>query len=619
MDLTLEQGKEVLINTIQNDLRHIDYDRVTKLAKEYTAYVTGEDVESLLIQFSPRENTDAFKQRIELTQLITPYIAARVMTPMYKAGRTVASKNINWKDKKSQEKNKNKLSQAISKFHGEISVEDYLAYRLVELDSTDPNSFIVTEFEGEVNPADKNTQADPYPFEVNSKEAINYKYINNTLQYLVVRNEIKKLERYTIYLKDDAIVAQEILSDDLAAYKIKFANAEIIFKDDTKKESSKIYILTIANHKAGRVPAIRVGVKRDLTTRNRTCVPLIHAARSFFKKSIKTISEFDLTNTLHTFPQKITYDSICEGNMTENVLCNNGKTPSGETCGVCKGSGFNEHKSSQDIIRVKTPDSLKDVVSLENFIAYKYPPTEILKYMKELCLYEFPELAVKAVYTSELFAVDKITTTATEKNIDLESVYDALKPFTDQWSSIYKHIVLVSAAYLSVSSDIIVEHAFPKDFKMKSIDALLEDLTKANNSGVPSYIKKEIVKDITQKLYADKPNEILKINIKEKFYPFNGKTENEITVAITSGLVSNYNKFLYANYDLIFDELEQENSTNEVNFYKLEPNRQKELLKLKVQVFITEIENEQTSERANSFGNANNTATEIPDNTGGGA
>lgn len=522
---------------------------------------------------------------------------------MYKAGRTLATKTINFNSKDKADEMKKKLNETLLKYNGDTSLDDYLAYRMVELDSTDPNSFIVTELPGEYDPNDPKAKIEPYPFEVNSSEAINYLYKNNELQFLIVLGGSDKRLRYTIYLENEAIVAEQVSKEELNIYLAKNPKAEIIYKDPQNK-SDNIFVLTVALHKAGRIPAIRIGTKKDLYTRNRTCVPLIHPARSFLKKSIKTISEFDLTTTLHVFPQKITYDAVCPGDVTSGIICQNGKTTEGKVCSICNGSGFNEHKSSQDVIRVKMPNDLSEIKPLENFIAYKNPPTDILDFMKKLGLYEFPELAVQAVYTSELFSTDQVVKTATEKSIDLESIYDALKPFTDQWSKVYKHTAYVVAAYLSIASNLTLNHVFPKDFKMKPLSDLLDDLNKANTGNAPSYIKKEINKDIAQKIYVDKPDELLKIEVKEKFFPFSGKSESEISTIILNNLTTKFNQVLYANYDVIFDELEQENTTDLVSFYKMDAKAQKDLIAKKVEQYVAIISEESSAGRAELFNGA---------------
>ena len=611
MPIKLDKAKEILRNTITKDLKHQDYKRVCKIASEYTKYVTGEDIGSLLKRFNPRESEEQFNQRVELTQAVTSDMSNRLLTPMFKIGRSRADVNISWKSNENSDKKKTLLLDAAGNFFGDESVEHYLTNRMVELDATDPNSFIVVEFAGVYDPTKPEQKVLPYPFEVNSKEAINYEYINNELQFLVVENEFidydkdkkpKECSKYTIYVDNDAVVARQILKDNVDTFRKEFPKIEIwaINEEDDKTET-EYYAITEANHKAGRVPARRVGTKKDLTTRGRTCVPIIHPAHPYFKKSIKTVSEFDLSTCLHLFPQKIQYDEVCPGDMPNNKPCTHGKTLEGHTCGVCKGTGFKTHTSSADIIRVKLPKDIKDMVSLENYITYKGPPIDLLKFQKDYGLYELTTLATKAVYTSDLYSTDTVSTTATEKTIDLDSVYDTLKPFADSWSAMWKHIMNVIAAYRDVNKDININHQFPKDFKMKSVTMLLEDLNKANSSGAPSYIKNEINKDLAQKLYIDNPNELLKIEVKNKFFPFNGKTENEINNIITNDLTSKFNKILYANFDNIFDELDAENSVNEVNFYRIEKTKQFELIKTKVQSIIDELDTAASNDRAASF------------------
>lgn len=608
MGLSLEKGRQLIELTIQKDLRHRDYKRVTFIAKQYTAFVTGEDKESLIRQFKKRESDEELQQRVELTDLVTSYIANRLMTPMFKVGRTTAAIKFAWGDKSKIEDQKKELQDVLTKYYGDVSVDDYLSTRLVELDSTDPNSFIVTEAEGSFDSnkpvSDTNKKVTPYPFEVNSEEAIDYKYRNNQLQYLTVRNEIDGLERYTMYLDNEAIVAQEVTAEFLKTYTLA-QGEEIIYKNPDKKDTSRIYILSIAQHKAGKVPAIRVGGKRDLNTRNRTCVPLIHPAYSFFMKSIKTISEFDLTQTLHAFPQKITYKPACPGNVEENIICNKGKTPEGKRCSVCNGTGKLSHTSASDVIEVELPNDIKDIVSLENFIAYKHPPIDLLQFMRDLGLDKYPDLAVRAVYCSELLTPDTTTTTATEKVLDLETVYDALKPFADAYSAVNKHIVTIAAAYRDLSKDFTYEHKFPKDFKMKSLDILLDDLKKAKDSGAPSYIINQIVSDIEFKMFVDDPQGLLKIAVKRKYFPFNGKSEAQIESIIAGDLTTRYNKVLYANFDQIFDELDMENSTDTIDFYRLEPAKQTELVKNKVMEKIMAIDEESSAANAVAFGKAN--------------
>src|SRR3990167_2904834 len=207
MPTSLKEGLIAFSQTINFNLRHADYDRVCKIARDYTAYVTGEGIADKLKRFVGRESLEMFNQRVELTEVITPDITNSTMNPMFKVGRTPATKIMAWGNDEKTQENKKKLIEAGERYSGDQSVEDYLTYRLPELDSSDPNSFIVTEFEGEYSAQNPDKKIQPYPFEVSSQEAINYQFINGDLQWLCVLNHFSGLEKYTIYLSNESIVA----------------------------------------------------------------------------------------------------------------------------------------------------------------------------------------------------------------------------------------------------------------------------------------------------------------------------------------------------------------------------------------------------------------------------
>lgn len=615
MPTPLKQGLQIFIETFSKNLYHADYARVCKIARDYTAYVTGEGIAEKLKRFVGRESVEMFNQRVELTEVITPDITNSTMNPMFKVGRTPATKIMRWKDDKQTQENRKKLIEAGEKYSGEQSVEDYLTYRLPELDSSDPNSFIVTEFEGEYDSRNPDKKIQPYPFEVNSFEAINYKYLNGDLQWLVVLN-CEEQKKYTIYLSNESVVAREITKEQFKTWlrqnidailldSVMNTDGDILLNTkanyyyiagDKDKKNDRYFIVNYYEHKAGFVPAKRVGSKRDLITRGRTCVPIIHPAKAYLEKSIKTMSEFDLTNCLHTFPQKIQYTEACLGQKLKkgHIGCNNGATPTGEICGACNGSGDKVHTSAQDIIKMRLPKDLKDMVSLENVLVYKYPPIDLLKFQQELAFDKLKRSAQSAVYNSDVYSPEQIAVTATEKSIDLEAVYDTLMPFAKNWSEMWVHIYKTIAVFTNLGNEIELAHKFPNDFKMKPFNELLNDLKTANENQAPSHIKKAITSDITRKLYIDNPTEIVKIETKDRYFPFPGKSDSQIQYILANDMTTKFNKIFYAHFDLIFSDIEYDTSlkTPPVNFYMMEEKMQRDIIKAKVDEYVKALDDE---------------------------
>ncbi|HJZ24428.1 MAG TPA: hypothetical protein VJ201_08325, partial [Candidatus Babeliales bacterium] len=75
-------------------------------------------------------------------------------------------------------------------------------------------------------------------------------------------------------------------------------------------------------------------------------------------------------------------------------------------------------------------------------------------------------------------------------------------------------------------------------------------------------------------------------------------------------LVSNFDKTFYAKFDNIFFEIEQEQSKLSLNFYDMEYQKQKDLIKIKVDEYLAVIETEGAEGRAMSF-NAPGGAQEV--------
>ncbi len=638
---TLQQGLRIFFETIHYGITHQDYDRTVALAKDYTTYTTGMDFKHKLKRFNMRETEEMFNQRVKLTQPITPDICNSILNPMMKVGRTPAAIDIKWEKTEDDEKKLKELLDVVGQFYGDQSVDDYLSYRMAELDGTDCNAFIVVEFKENVDPTDKDTKALPYPFEVFSDNAINYNYANNILQFLITKHKQSRRndkgllcedDRFTIYLENNSATAQEIHKDNIKNWMTSndYEMLDFDFEDDftfvdgvnylfvtpeEEEDKRRYFVVKIYTHNIGYVPAKRVASKRDLTTLGRTGVPIMHPAQPYLEKSIKVMSEFDLTNCLHVFPQKIQYSRECQGYYKEDgedrvhIPCNNGYSLGGVgVCHSCKGSGFDYHSSSQDMITFRMPKDMKDMANLENALVYKHPPIDLLEFQKKLGLYELRHAAQRAVYNSDVFSKDEIAVTATEKNIDLDAVYDTLAPFarnySAMWVFIYKTIAIIRDLAPPQGKGITITHKFPTDFKMKPLSTLLADLKLATENLAPSYVKKAIIKDIARRLYIDNPDEMRKIDVKDKFYPFVGKDTNDINHILSEDITTAVLKVFWANFDQIFSELEYEQSIKEINFYQLAETAQRTLIKKKIEEYAKAIDDEGFENAQTGFSDA---------------
>ena len=592
MDIT--KKLKVFKKLIKGNKRHADYARTVDLAKEYKAHVSGVGLDLYLKQFAKREDETMFEQRKRLTNSISQSVASSLQKPFYKVARNKNVKNkFSLKGDKSREEIVKKMMVG---FYGtnELNTKglDYwLRNRFLELTFTDPNAFVVIEWEAKP----ENVPLDPYPYEVTSENAFYYKFEHGVLKMLFSR------QKEVMFYIDDKDVEQEKEIDVYTLYEIGSSMKVVEFQPKyyqengivpqpnqfVYEEDSKHYIATLNETKLDFIPAFRVGYLRDTATDGRTFVNPFESAMPYFRKALKAVSELDLSITLHTFPQKLQYVKKCQG-VSKVKKCNNGQV-NGETCTKCKGSGLEVITSGQDAIYLQLPDKadLKDeLIDLEKLIAYKTPPIDLIKFQDEY-VRNLKTDAHLSVYNSNMFISNEaeFAKTATEVNLNTQGIYDTLFPYTEKFSEVWKTAVKVFVRLSGFTTDFELLHIFPTDLELKTIAVLMAELKLANESEAPSYFRDAILQEIANQVYEGDELGQLKHFTRHRFFPFSGKTEAEIQFLMASPYVSNFTKVLYANFEAIFTDIEKALP----NFYKLNYNLQWEKLNEFAKPYLDEI------------------------------
>lgn len=579
--------------------RHQDYDKVVELAKLYRKLLTGEGMDTLMRRFDRREDEAMFKQRMRITQHITKTVSLNVKDVYHKIPRSNSVQRVI-----AYENNDNDkllaLNRKLRKFWGKSSLDDYMNSHWIDLNFLDPNSFVVIEWSDFDNSRERAT---PYPFEVYSENAIMYEYLNNKLRYLVSLNvksewvlangkwSKEEYDVYTIYGENQTIQFIEVIDDEerrsvkghFRRSNDNYAN-EMYFRESVHSEQYfKINI--IAPHNLGFVPAENVGVIRDLSTNGRTFVSPIDKGVPILMKMVKANSEFDLTMALHTFPQKLQYMSPCK-----EMDCKGGILLDGAVCGHCGGSGYELVTTAQEAITFALPKNKEDMIDLTNIVNYVYPPVDLVKFQKDY-IETLTSQVKESIFNTEIFSRQQVSETATGKNISLQNVYDALYPVALGYSDDWEFMVHTVAKITDLSDGLIAFYKFSKDFKLKSLTDLYLDLKAVGDARASEFIKSTIEDDIAGVIYSESEREFLKYNVRKSWYPFNGKTPEQIAAIIASGnLVPYPTKVFWANFSYIFDLIELEQSNAGIDFFMLSRDKQLVIINAKIDELIAELE-----------------------------
>lgn len=597
--MNIQDAVQLAVSLAKSGETHQDYDRVVKMADKYMTLITGEEMERLLFQFIQRESKEMFDQRKRITQAITPAVASSISKPFYKVSRNdKIKKRFDFKDPQKDEA----VREMIKGFFGEKrrktrGLDYWLNTRFVELTFIDPNAWVVVEWDT----PEANKIAEPHPFEVTSREAVNFKYWNEELQWLFVKLAIKydKLgdngdvvkeigTKWTLYEQDYTVVVCQVCPK-----KIKQDGYELRPGEQLIEINSNTFLLSVYEPKIGFVPAFRIGYNRDEYTKGRTFVNPWHPAMAYFMKSIKTVSEMDLTMSLHTFPQKLQYVEKCSGESREKPCHHGYVNGTAEKCGACKGTGYKFHTTAQDAILMPMPDNKEDMIPLNDILVYKAPPIDLIKFQDEYTKNLKLE-AHLAVFNSQVFVNPdaQVAKTATEVDANMQGVYDTLEPYTEKVSEMWKDIVYVMAHLAAVPNpeDAEIIHQFPADPKLKTTAVLLAELAAVNASGAPSFMRDAISEDLASIIYAGDDLGYLKYSVRHRFFPFNGKTPDEIAMLVSSQYVSKFTKVLYANFEAIFNDIALENP----GFYLMKSySKQWTIVQAKVNEYMEELDEQE--------------------------
>ena len=581
---TREQALQRLIEVVGDGARHPFYNRTTQLAALYRKLVTGDGLDDLLRQFTMRESTEAFRQRVAITQHIVTSVVANIMDVFYKIPRSNYQRILSYGAGEDQKEAV--LEELIGKFWGTKTLDEWFKTRWFEMIQTDPNAFVVTEF-GAFDPA-RGERATSYPFEVDSESAVDYRLDNNVLQHIVVRDAFKvrkankseaTFEKYTIYLSNETLVLKEVEPspslpnppEERKYYEVE-GGALIRFQ-------KRLFFLAFNTpHNAGYVPAFQVGYARDQWTGGNTFVAPFDKCVPILLKGIKSNSELDLTMALSAFPFRAEYAPACTADG-----CIDGHLGNGDLCPSCKGTGHQSVTSAQEKLVLTLPRRGEELIDLEKLVVFKAPPVDILKFQQEY-IDELTRKAKSVVFNADIFSRQQISDTATGKNIDLTNVYDTLFPCAQGYAEKWRFQVYAVARFASIEAGLVAMLVFSKDFKLKDLTALLAELESANRSDAGPVVIRNIQADIARIVYADNPKEFKAWEVRERFNPFSGMSADKISLALSSASVPARYKVLYMMLGVIFDELEAEQE----GFYMKPVADQRRIVNEKVQTYLTE-------------------------------
>jgi hypothetical protein len=568
--------------------RHKHYLHTINKSKFYRQLVTGEGQEELIVSYKERETEAQKEQRIKLTHKASKGVSHQVITQYNKVKRVKPSIKVMHEG----EIQNATLINAASNFAGR-TLQEYVFDKAKYYNTIDPNAWLILGYTGEVG--ENGTiegEITTYPTEVISANIWDYKYSYSILNYLITGQWSDKMHKG----KSTSVVNMLMY---VPGYQISLttylegmdhggdSNAMIVEYNKQK------YIVSIVETGAYKIPAMRFGYIQDYETETNTFVGFLDAASEDFRELINVNSEYSLTKALHTFLQKFQVAEPCDymPDGEPHRRCNGGRLmTTHETCPSCSGKGIKVHTTTQDVMFVKRMSKEdENYIPLSEMIKYVDMPFEIVEHQHKLTK-ELPQRI-----SVNLFGIDihnrPTNATATEIRNFYDSLSDTLSPFAKCVSELYTFTVKCIADNNDIDNPVI-SHQYPQDFKLMSIDELLNELKNAKDAGASQDIIQAIELDIQEKQNQDTPERVILSQAKDKFRPYKNLSQQEILLQLTSAPSDDYFALAYIHHDTIFERI-----ASKVNDFQLRPYaQQKSLVDAEIEVLREEVKSTQASD-----------------------
>jgi hypothetical protein len=600
-NLTIDDFRAIIEDTVINNIRHKFYKHTVAKAKFYRQILTGDDQAELLIQYKPEETKDQQNQRIALTNTRTKYAAGKVWGVFDKVKRMDSMVDvIEYEDKKTGEDKVKEIRSRIDDFYESASLKKYLDDAYQYYNFYDPNGFFIVDF---VNYDMLTKDVWTHPLSVSSTEAVNYKYENGELIWLVIKQAIdlplkKETEvgyKWSLYAPNWCITIEQLpkeYTEEYLAERQDVPNSTVVSMKLEGGETTYV-LYNVYETKSKIMPAMRYGYIKDPTTNLQTCVSVLDKAGHIFLDLIYTKSEYDISKALHGFIQKFAFADACDFKITNDEgfdKCESGKMfKSHQECPSCKGLGYKIHKSVQDVLLVKMP-KLDDqegahYVKLSDMIHYQQIPDNIIRMYKE-DLNELTHDVMKACFNSNSFEAPKIEETATKVNVEQDAISTGLSDYSDHQCDLYVLGVRITAIHLLNDEGLTVKYKYSSDWRLETIDQLLERRKSAKEAGVQKEVIDQIDAAILKKQYSDDGMILLKSEVQGRWMPFRGKNESDIAMILSELDQTDFERVLWTYFDRIFIEIEIEKP----EFYEMSYDGQKLLIQKKVDEYVKVIE-----------------------------
>lgn len=566
--LTVESAASIIYDTVAFSRRHADYERTVELADLYLKLYTGEGAEELLQQILQRETKEEFDLRKKLFFPIAPAVCKKARVPFAKVPKADGIiDDVIYEGNETDKRER--LDKALDEFYGDENLSDYMAERYLDLNITDPNAYVMVDFEPFDNAKER---ARPYPLEVSSRQCINKGVKNNATEWIIGefpweytetsgKRQIKREgKRYVMYF-GQVIDLQQVQHNSSYPRTIDPSQQEqyVTIQGPDRKISFLCRIINpFIDRQTPEFQGVCAGHIKDPYTQGRTFVSTIHAAKYRLLSALKAGSEHSLTMALTAHPQVFAYLPKCDGTWNEGIhnRCDHGVDEHGKQCSGCGGSGKKLPTSVLNATyfmldeRQANDDGLPfDLSKLKHYSA---PDAAIIEILSRH-ITDIEQGCLQDIFTSASLE-SKPLETATRVAVDEDAQNSAVYPYGRKWATVKIKLTRLVAMFVDADEGMEVACKVPSRLQLAPYEVMLDRAQKAKT--IDPALANIAKWDALNVKLAERPLELRRTQIMEKYRPMDGLSEadkiaNRDLLTLEDRILLTHERMIYDNLDLV--------------------------------------------------------------------
>jgi hypothetical protein len=595
--------KALIVENIQYQLRHTNYERTVEVRKFSHMVSTGRDQDEFVLRYRRFEDDDLKQQRLRLYNPLTKVALARPRKYWKKMGRVENIRRTFTVTKGQDEKKLAELQEDFKNFLPGQPLEDWIIQTAEKLGVTDPNAWICFERNDQRDSNGNIIKTKVYPFIFPSVDSVNFQYnLDGKLDWFLGRTSQieyvfdgtmrrqKVLENYYLYAPGVAIRAREIGEKTVQEPGEERVLIEVYPTENKPQATKRAFYISAFENGTTEVPVFSVGAYLDETTAGPVSyVAWFDPAEHLLLDLIRYKQFSDVVGATHAYPKRWEFEKPCDfvGDLGE---CEGGYL-SGirdqeHICPSCKGSGvpagFTTEQASIKLILPK--DSTEQLLELSKLSFVEPINVQFLEHLDKKLESTRAEI-MAAVIDSGMFQkpTDTKTRTATEIRAIMDAISDVLAPFGNVVSRIFEGAYRIASQYREFTLG--VNHAFPEDLDINTQEDEVEIFKLIKESGVGYEAAAGQRSRVIQKMYDATPEIRANIEAKYKHQPFADKSPEEVAMILSGRSHTDNAKVLWENFEDIFKVVFEQNP----KFSKMTFDKQSEAVKAVVELFKKEI------------------------------